>query len=1364
MTEILLFFLLPLLLLLFLLLPILPKIAKYMSRTQVPEEDQRLSTVSDLKSYEPRSKAIIRTEGKNAPNDKLENLYWWDPDGEASNADGDEIIESNVSGYGNGEIDEGVWRRFVSPMSEARNQIDLKDSSSVTREAGYSLLNARYTGKSAFWYKDVSDMALLRDLNFNDDGSKIYLNGTTNNIIEQYSLSTPYDISTNSFDTRINTASDFDWSSYGGAGEDPVASDFVNGGSDLFFISQDANLGGGQGAVQKISLSTPYDLSSTTTADGGVVLSNIPSSIEFHPNDGSRFFSGDGKGGIEEYSLDGGAFDLSGGISRANLLDISSNVGNPRSFTFNGDGRAFFTTGFSSDKVYKFELGSAYDITGSVVLTETFDISETMTSPEFITFNGDGSNFFLGYTSSGKYYEFESTVSRIDVRNTLSGGDGISFDSKTGEIATTTTDEITEGSNSLYYTSERSQDELKIQGSGLSYEKNIEKAGVFGSAVYTGKSLDVTSEDEEPKGLTFNNDGSKLFVIGDNKQTIYEYDLSTGFDVSTASYSGTSLKVTSQLSNPRDITFNPDGTKMLAIGSGYSDVREYNLGTGFDLSTASYSGTSFDVYSEETAPRGLAFNSDGTKMFIVGTSSDSVHEYGLSTGFDISTASYSGTSFDVSGEEVFPIVLEFNGDGTKMFVLGYQSDAISQYDLTTGFDISTASFSGESFGPVSGETEAGLAFDSKDTKAFVIEENIFQYNLESKGALTLETSGDAGAVQRSSGNVDSGLVGDTTELYVNPNTGNVGIGTDSPNRKFSVDAGASDAVAAEFSTSEDRAYVDVNNQSGSKGTGVRHILGGSPRWVAGVDNTDNNKFKIVNAGNIVSGSDLVIDTSGNVGVGTDSPSKRIDLGSGKIAARKFVHTGTSAGEIPLAYRESRSLAPTVDDYVEIGEFYVSTNYSSFKLTISEDSARRSKQYLLPIANNQTNGNWREALPIADDSANRSDDFSLQVNAGDYLTKLRIRRSSVSPTSGSSMSLNITIQELGSKTDTFTSKTGTGSTSKKPFFGATAITQKDGKLGIGTDSPGAGLTVDATNEDTLARIFSNESTAYDGLIVDTDGESNNDSFKVRTNSNASNFSDSDTKFLVRGDGNVGIGTSSPNTRLKIQGGRTSINVDSEKALDLLSITQDDPIAVHFNSGRTQNWSVGMGLNAGNARSLEFREISGSGSTDTKAGMRLTNTPELKLTKGSGGDQTSLQLDGSNSRSYLKYDGSKAVTFNSSGNVGIGKSSPSKALDIAGQVTMDDSYIRNLSNVSSNTTTSGDDFYSVDTSGGSVTLTLSSSDAETGRVIHVKRNGTQKVTIDTQGSETIEGRSSAQLGSDEESVRLVYNGANSDWEVY
>jgi hypothetical protein len=37
----------------------------------------------------------------------------------------------------------------------------------------------------------------------------------------------------------------------------------------------------------------------------------------------------------------------------------------------------------------------------------------------------------------------------------------------------------------------------------------------------------------------------------------------------------------------------------------------------------------------------IAFNTDGTKMFVVGGNGDDVNEYTLSTGFDISTSAYS---------------------------------------------------------------------------------------------------------------------------------------------------------------------------------------------------------------------------------------------------------------------------------------------------------------------------------------------------------------------------------------------------------------------------------------------------------------------------------------------------------------------------------------------------------------------------------------------------------------------------------------------------------------------------------------------------------------------------------------------------
>jgi len=92
--------------------------------------------------------------------------------------------------------------------------------------------------------------------------------------------------------------------------------------------------------------------------------------------------------------------------------------------------------------------------------------------------------------------------------------------------------------------------------------------------------------------------------------------LTTGFDVSTASFVD-AFSVSAQESKPSGLAFNNDGTKMFVLGYAGDDVNEYTLTTGFDVSTASFVDA-FSVASQETSPRGLAFNNDGTKMFVTG--------------------------------------------------------------------------------------------------------------------------------------------------------------------------------------------------------------------------------------------------------------------------------------------------------------------------------------------------------------------------------------------------------------------------------------------------------------------------------------------------------------------------------------------------------------------------------------------------------------------------------------------------------------------------------------------------------------------------------------------------------------------------
>ncbi len=242
-------------------------------------------------------------------------------------------------------------------------------------------------------------------------------------------------------------------------------------------------------------------------------------------------------------------------------------------------------------------------------------------------------------------------------------------------------------------------------------------------------SFSVNSEETTPNGLSFNNDGTKMFIVGHQGDDVNEYTLSTGFDLSTATFVD-SFDVSSEDEDARHAQFNQNGTKMFVIGKENDRVCEYTLDTGFDVSTATF--VDCVSVSEESKPDELEFSPDGTKMFVVGESGDDINEYTLSTAFDVSTATFVD-SFSVRSEENVPTGLAFTYDGTKMFVTGWQNDTIIEYKLSTAFDVSTATLVNSYAIPDSVENKPqGLTFSSDGSKMFLLgrENNkVYEYTL-----------------------------------------------------------------------------------------------------------------------------------------------------------------------------------------------------------------------------------------------------------------------------------------------------------------------------------------------------------------------------------------------------------------------------------------------------------------------------------------------------------------------------------------------------------------------------------------------------------------------------------------------------------
>ena len=280
----------------------------------------------------------------------------------------------------------------------------------------------------------------------------------------------------------------------------------------------------------------------------------------------------------------------------------------------------------------------------------------------------------------------------------------------------------------------------------------------------TGASHDgtpYTINEGSIRALSFNSDGTKMFVVhASTPAVISEHNLTTAFDITSASQA-TTYDISSHTTSPRGLRFNSDGTKLYINSDQNSNknIIEFSLSSAYDLSSLSSPSTT-PISSQDGDPRGITFNSDGSKMFLIGDTNDHVYEYTLSTAFDTTTISYASRSLDFSSKEVTPRGLSFNSTGTKLFITGQDSDDILEYDLSTGFDLSTALFNGayDMSGIVNKPND--IVFNNDGTKAFIGQtgsNKIFSFSLSSPFSLvdiTAENTGDV--IDTSSGsNSDS---------------------------------------------------------------------------------------------------------------------------------------------------------------------------------------------------------------------------------------------------------------------------------------------------------------------------------------------------------------------------------------------------------------------------------------------------------------------------------------------------------------------------------------------------------------------------------------------------------------------------------
>ena len=259
------------------------------------------------------------------------------------------------------------------------------------------------------------------------------------------------------------------------------------------------------------------------------------------------------------------------------------------------------------------------------------------------------------------------------------------------------------------------------------------RAGAGGVAgvpweIYTATAqaeFSVSAQSGGPYGLTFKTDGT-AFYVADVGGAIYQYSLSTAWDVTSASY----VQSLTGLANtqPTGISFKDDGTRLFISNTG-DDIERYDLSTAWDLSTAIYVGD----YNNLTggAQRGSTYGDSGTKFYQT-SFGGLTYRYSLGTAWTLPSGSPDQTfNATTSGGNIrFAQGVFFKPDGTKMYISG-DTSVVDQYDLSSAWDMSTASFI-DSF-TSSFSQPRSMYIKADGTRAYIMSQSthkIYQFTME----------------------------------------------------------------------------------------------------------------------------------------------------------------------------------------------------------------------------------------------------------------------------------------------------------------------------------------------------------------------------------------------------------------------------------------------------------------------------------------------------------------------------------------------------------------------------------------------------------------------------------------------------------
>jgi len=214
-------------------------------------------------------------------------------------------------------------------------------------------------------------------------------------------------------------------------------------------------------------------------------------------------------------------------------------------------------------------------------------------------------------------------------------------------------------------------------------QSDLSVAYDISTAVFSGQiqSNLIITANSAAYDIAFSADGLSMYILDNSDALVYQYALSIAWDILTATDDNKTLDYSGETTDAYSfLSLSSDGSKVYVGARTAGRIYQYTLTTPWNLSTGSYASKQA-ILTDSPGAISMAIGDSGSALYV--SSTTAVYQYTLLTPWDMATADYTGKTFTQSSQS-----FDINPDGSELYLF-YDLDSIFTYSLSTAWDLDT---------------------------------------------------------------------------------------------------------------------------------------------------------------------------------------------------------------------------------------------------------------------------------------------------------------------------------------------------------------------------------------------------------------------------------------------------------------------------------------------------------------------------------------------------------------------------------------------------------------------------------------------------------------------------------------------------